>query len=220
MAERIRRFNLALVPARHAQSTLETFDKSDKKVTLAFQRVYKYTQNFKPAGQNRGLVLHGEVGRGKTHLMVATMRELVFRHGVSARFVEFSHLIADLKSSFDRGGGAAELLEPLTRVQVLAIDEIGKGRNTEWEGTVLDELISRRYNASSTIIGTSNYGPGPSKGLVASNLAVVDGPDRAKHLPNLVDRVGERVYSRLEEMCEFQELKGPDYRLRHRSWAQ
>jgi DNA replication protein DnaC len=220
MVERVRRFNLALIPARHSHSTLVSFDPSNKRVTPAFQRVNKYINGFGPRGENRGLVLHGEVGRGKTHLMVATLRELVFRHGASARFVEFSHLIADLKSSFDRGGGTSELLEPLTRVQVLAIDEIGKGRNTEWEGTVLDELISRRYNAAATIVGTSNYGPGPPRGLIAANLAKVDGPDRTEQIPALVDRVGERVYSRLEEMCDFQELKGPDYRLRNRPWAQ
>ncbi|MBW1879310.1 MAG: ATP-binding protein [Deltaproteobacteria bacterium] len=219
MVERTRRFNLAVVPARHAHSTLVSFDPSDKKVTLAFAQVNKYIQAFMPTGENRGLVLHGEVGRGKTHLMVATLRELVFRYGASARFVEFSHLIADLKSSFDRGGGTSALLDPLTRVRVLAIDEIGKGRNTEWEGTVLDELISRRYNAAATIIGTSNYGPGPAKGLVAANLAKVDGPNRAEQIPALVDRVGERVYSRLEEMCDFQALKGPDYRLRNRPWT-
>jgi len=214
--ERIRRFNAAGIPARHAHCTLVTFEKNRTNLKT-FEEVHRWIQEYQRRGDNRGLVLFGEVGRGKTHLMVATVRELIFRYGVTARFVEFSHLIADLKSTFDRGGGASALLDPLTRVHVLAIDELGKGRNTEYEGTVVDELISRRYNAAATLMGTANYGPGPSRGVAAPNLTEIGSP-RSPGMPRLVDRVGERVYSRLEEMCYFYELKGPDYRLRGRAW--
>lgn len=214
--ERIRNFNAAGVPARHAHCTLVSFE-PNRKVMPQFMKVQRYIKDYRPGEENRGLVLHGEVGRGKTHLMVATLRELVFRYGVTARFVEFSHLLADLKSTFDRGGGSQALLDPLTRVDVLAIDELGKGRNTEWEGTVLDELISRRYNAAATMLGTSNYAPGPATGVEVPNLA--DSGRKKESQPRLADRVGERVYSRLEEMCDFLPLKGGDYRLRHRPWA-
>lgn len=211
---RIARFNQAQVPSRHAHCTLATFEPN--KNIKVFAVVNRWIAEYDPKGRNRGIVLYGDVGRGKTHLMVAILRELIFRHGVSARFVEFSHLIADLKGTFDKGGGASEILEPLTTVQVLAVDELGKGRNTEYEGTVVDELISRRYNAASTIVGTSNYGPGPQKGRPAPNLAATD---HAEDNPRLVDRVGHRVYSRLEEMADFHELKGPDHRQKDRPWS-
>lgn len=215
--ERIRRFNAAGIPARHAHCTLVSFDPSDKKVTPIFGEVRKYLQSYHAGESNRGLVLYGEVGRGKTHLMVAVLRELIFSHGVSGRFVEFSHLIADLKSQFDRGQGAADLLDRLTGVQVLAIDELGKGRNTEFEGTVVDELISRFYNASKTVLATTNYAPGPPTGQATPNLSTAG--RRTDDRPKLVDRVGDRVYSRIEEMCDFYPLMGGDYRLRHRKWS-
>lgn len=206
VAHRARVFDEVRIPRRYAHATLESFTPSRANMP-AFIAVNRFITEFDPQSDNRGLVLHGQVGRGKTHLLVGMLRELVLRYGVSARFVEFSHLLADLKMSFDRRSGAAEILGPLSRVRVLAIDELGKGRNTEFEGTVLDELVSRRYNAAATILGTTNYEPRPATGRKAANLA------RAHHeQPTLADRVSERVFSRLREMCDFVPLEGEDHR--------
>ena len=57
----------------------------------------------------------------------------MFRHQVEAQFIEFSHLISLMKESFDKHGGAPVRLTLLTRTPVLAIDELGKGRKTDWE---------------------------------------------------------------------------------------
>jgi len=153
-----------------------------------------------------GFLLYGDVGRGKTHLMVASLRALIFKLGVSGRFVEFSLLLADLKASFEKRNNASTLVDPLYSVQVLAIDEMGKGRGSEWEKTVLDELISRRYNGLLTLLVTTNYQPGKTSGVSTPNLA------KASKVPHLVDRVDTRVYSRLEQMCRFIPTMGPDYR--------
>jgi len=187
-----------------ADKTLSNFLFSEVSTNVV-RSVSHYLKHFDLNGMSRGLVLYGSVGRGKTHLLTAMLRSLVLEHGVSARFVEFSHLLADLKSSFGRGGGANNLIEPLVRVDVLGIDELGKGRNTAFEGTVLDELISRRYNAGRTIIATTNYEPGPSSGLSVPDLAL-------NKRPALVDRIGDRVYSRLNEMCDMIPVQGCDYR--------
>jgi len=211
----LERFNDVGIPARHFNSTLASF-KPTPQLMPVFSAINAYIRDFRPGEINRGFVLFGDVGRGKTHLMVAVLRELVFRYGISARFVEFSHLLADLKGTFDKGGGTTQLMEPLSRVDVLSIDEMGKGRNTEFEGTVLDELISRRYNAGSTILATSNYAPGPVTGLASPNLVAaarrMAGAGSNSGTPTLSDRVGARVYSRLREMNEFYPVDGRDYR--------
>lgn len=208
--DRMALYNGAKIPARYAHCTRASFERRAKAQREIFLTVSRYLMDYAPGERNRGLVLYGDVGRGKTHLAAAAARELVFDHGASARFVEFSHLIADLKYSFDRGSGAADLLGPLVQVDVLIIDELGKGRQTEWEGTVLDELVTRRYNAAATILATSNYAPGPSTGAATPNLST---PGRR---PALVDRVGDRVYSRLQEMCDFAPVGGDDFRARSR----
>jgi DNA replication protein DnaC len=210
---RMRLFKDAQIPARHKDSTLKSFDARDVRTAPALGQVFRWLAEGGSGLPGRGLVLHGDVGRGKTHLLCALLRELALEHGHSVRFVEFSHLVADLKSSFDRGSGAADLLAPLTRVEVLGIDELGKGRNTEFEGTVVDEVVSRRYNARTVILATTNYAPGPSSGLLVPNNA------RPDQQPRLVDRLGDRVYSRIEEMCDFVPVHGDDWRQRSRPWA-
>lgn len=204
---RRRTFNEAHIPGRYADATLASFD-ATRGSGPAFVVLNRYLQQYRAKEDNRGFVLHGAVGRGKTHLMIGVLRELILRFGVTARFIEFSHLLADLKLSFDRGG-TAELVEPLSQVRVLAIDELGKGRNTEFEGTVLDEIVSRRYNASATILATTNFVPGAPTGRPVANQA-----ESAEHRvePTLADRVSERVYSRLREMSDFIPVGGDDYR--------
>lgn len=207
---RLERYTEARIPSRYADATLASFDGRRRGRMACFVALNQYLKEFAPGHPNRGIVLHGEVGRGKTHLMVAVMAEMILRFGVTARFVEFSHLLADLKSGFGKGVGSGDLISPLSRVEVLAIDELGKGRNTEFEGTVVDELISRRYNSSGTLLATTNYGPGAPTGIAAPNLATAG--RAAAATPLLVDRIGDRVYSRLRHMCDFIPVGGDDYR--------
>jgi DNA replication protein DnaC len=202
-------FDQLRIPARYANATLASFAPPPRGTGAAFIAANRYVKNYQPKDPNRGMIFHGAVGRGKTHLMIGVLRELVLQYGVSARFIEFSHLLGDLKASFDRRSGAADILEPLARVEVLAIDELGKGRNTEFEGTVLDELVSRRYNGLGTVLATTNYEPGAATGISAANLARRKQVDEAPALP---DRVGDRVYSRLRELCDFVPVQGQDYR--------
>jgi DNA replication protein DnaC len=206
LAEAVVRFDQAMLPARFAAAAATPFRHRDESQLVAMGAAMDVLRDFDPEAENRGLVLYGPVGRGKTHLMAYLVRRLVFERRVRARFVEFSHLLSELKASFDRGTAAAELVDPLVEVDVLVIDELGKGRSTEWELTVIDELVSRRYNAGRAILATTNFTPGAATGRRVANNAMPE--ERV----TLADRVGDRVYSRLTEVCSFVEMPGTDYR--------
>ncbi len=162
-----------------------------------------------------GLLFYGDPGRGKTHLLVAILRHLVLQRGIEARYVEFMHLLSDLRATYS-GGNPATVMAPLLKVPVLVVDELGKGRSaqqrrgeraaplvSEWVGDVLDELISKRYNSGRTTLFATNFYPGD---LTPEQKA--DG-----RIQPLSDRIGVRMYSRLMEMCESQPINGEDYRL-------
>lgn len=207
LGARIARFDDARIPGRHAKPLSSWSPTTNEQRTLLMQ-LNDVVENWSPdTSANRGLVLYGPVGRGKTHLMCGLLRELVFVRGVTARFVEFSHLLADLKQNFASGEGAGTLITELAAVEVLAIDELGKGHGTDYEGTVIEEIVSRRYNAERPTFATTNYLRGEPTGIRVPNFAL--GPE---YQPRLADRVGDRVYSRLVETCDFVEVTGRDHR--------
>lgn len=206
LGARMARFDDAKIPGRHAK-TLGGWVATSPDQVATRMHLDTLVQEWTPNGENRGVMFHGPVGRGKTHLLCGLLRELVFTRGVTARFVEFSHLLADLKQGFSSGEGSGPLITELAEVDVLGIDELGKGHGTDFEGTVIDEIISRRYNAERTILATTNFPPGDAIGVKVGNLALGE-----RHQPRLADRVGDRVYSRLVETCAFVLVTGEDHR--------
>lgn len=210
---RIERLNATRIPIRYAHCDIQTFkphsEGNQREIRL---RVYKHIEGFKPG--DPGLLLWGNVGTGKTHLLVSILRELAIERGLQTRFVEFTHLISDIKEGFSQGRYEADVLAPLTRAKVLGIDELGKGLTTDWQRSILDEVISRRYNQGLTTYMTTNLAADESDGAAAERSVQADSGTlrRALETPTLRERLGERIYSRLHEMCQFHEVRGPDFR--------
>jgi DNA replication protein DnaC len=205
--DRIHLFDGIGLPAIYKGASFMTFDPTRPGARPGWVAATTWVEQYRPGDHNRGLVLHGDVGRGKTHLLAAILREMAFRYGVRSRFLEFSELLTTLKTYFDAGKGAQAHLGGLVGVEVLGIDELGKGRNSDWERQVIDELISRRYSGMFTTLATTNYEPKQGTGRRdRHNLAVVE-------RETLEDRVGARVYSRLKQMCNFAPVLGEDQRI-------
>src|SRR5437762_11934249 len=176
----------------------------DQKIALA--RARRFVDEFVPAAAGqRALLFCGPPGSGKTHLLAAILRELAAKKSVRGRYEEFFLLLSDIRDGFSRGLSSREWLEPLRQVDVLAIDEIGKGgKNREFEQGVLDEVLSVRYNAGRPTLLATNY---PRPGTVGWEFRA-DG----QSAENPEHRVGPRIYSRLHEMCDLIDVLGPDQR--------
>jgi DNA replication protein DnaC len=217
--ERVKRrmdlFNAANIGVRYQKATLESFEATTKEQQAARTVANDFTLMY-PAVRG-GLIFWGSVGTGKTHLVVGIFRELTLRKGVACRFVDYGNLLNDLKRSYSSHQGDAAVMLPLVDVELLVIDELGKGRGTEWEETVLDDLISRRYNAGRVTLCTTNFEPRSAREDRASVNPAYQGRMKsalgdASAVPTLRDRVGERIFSRLCEMCEFVKVTGSDFR--------
>ncbi len=218
LVRRVQAFNDAHVPSKyhHTEATLEMFQRfqgsgTSKKaignLPQVHQRIYQWAAGYAPG--ERGFLLYGKVGTGKTHLLAAVIRYLTLEMGRPARFVEFTHLLSEIREGFDRGQGEAAVLAPVIDVEVLAIDELGKGRRNDWQLSVIDEIISKRYNRGLTTLFTTNY---PVEKKAAG--PALSGSDFARNatLETLEERVGDRIFSRLHEMAELVEIDAPDFR--------
>jgi len=209
---RVRLYNEARVPAKYADAVLNERYR-DRHNQEAFHTLRLFLSEYQRG--HKGLLVMGPPGTGKTWLVAAFIRELVFQHGVPVVFRDFFHLLSDLRSGYSNDTPESQLIDPLVAVEVLVIDELGKGRNTPWEQNILDVIISQRYNNRKTTIFTSNY-TDSRRTTLAESFRPKDAPSaRREELEikdTLPERVGSRIYSRLKEMCDFIPLVGPDRR--------
>jgi DNA replication protein DnaC len=208
--ERIGVFNQIGIPAAIAKASFESFKPWSPHASKAKVIAEDFAHKFRKDAPTKGFLLYGRPGAGKTHLLVAALRYLALEKGVAGRYVEFMLLLSDIRAGFDANRGHMEILRPLLQVPVLAIDELGKERGTEWERSMLDELISRRFNSGLATLFATNYfleeGEYPVK--EAPGMRNTRAPDfgREAESMTLPRRVGDRIYSRLNEMCTFVKL--------------
>lgn len=226
---RIALFNQAALPARYHAATFKSYlpapteGCNQTQVKAAFERWHRWAaNNVLPGGHlprhQKGIGLWGGTGVGKTHLMTALVRSLTLEHGIQVKFADFSSLLWDLKSGFDSGAGEGQLIAPLVDVEVLCIDELGKGRASEWEVGVLDAIVGGRYNRGRvTFFATNHPFSDAHAALPRTSNEAHAAMARATLDPagqSLESRVGGRIFSRLAEMCEILPLHGPDARTR------
>ena len=108
------------------------------------------------------LIVVGNVGTGKTHLVSAYINALVAK-GVFAKYIteyDFADLFT-VRHSKDASVSRDANLEiyHCKNYQVLVIDEVGKRELTKNQNIELDELISARYDNMLRTIIVSNLTP-------------------------------------------------------------
>ncbi|QPJ66758.1 MAG: ATP-binding protein [Candidatus Nitrohelix vancouverensis] len=211
------------LPSKYAKVELETYHPFDSSQKKALSRARDFLADFKKGGSdfNHGLVFMGGPGVGKTHLCVAIVKSLILDLGVSCKFVDFFQLFGEIRQGYSEDRAEKSLIEPLIQSRVLVIDELAKGRrHSEWEQSILDEFISARYNAGNKVtLYTTNYLnqlPNGKKSKKDDQQDRVDFRERefqqSFSKETLLDRVGERIYSRITESSDFIEIKGEDFR--------
>lgn len=213
LVHRLKKVGEAGIPGKFVATKLETYHPIHDSQKFALRQAQDFVKEF--GASQQGLLFMGRPGLGKTHLAVAVLKMLILDKGADCKFVDFFQLLSDIRYGYSQDLSEQAIINPYVAAPVLVIDELAKGRNTEWELTMLDQIISSRYNAADKItLFTTNYSdqpPTPKKdGKNDTHKEYGRGAVVAEE--TLQDKVGERIYSRLVEMCRFVKLEGIDYR--------
>jgi DNA replication protein DnaC len=196
---RCRPQRVALAKARHLSAVIPrryadvSFDRPP--VTEIDAQVVAATRRF--AGQidaqldaGRGLWFMGPVGTGKTTLAMLVSKAAL-RAGRSVAIYSLPRLLNEIRDTHRAERSHVELLDRLTAVDLLHIDDVGAERTTDWVLEELYSIVNGRYEDQRSIVLTTNI------------------LDREA----LCEQITDRTVSRLTEMCDELPLLGHDRRM-------
>jgi DNA replication protein DnaC len=211
------RLERARIPERYRNCTLRNFERLNESLQGAFIMAETFVTDYTSNLEGKGLLFTGSMGVGKTHLAVGLIHALITERSVSCLFCDYRELLKQIQESYNASTQVTELqvLQPIFNTEVLLIDDLGYIRPTEWVWDTVALILNSRYNAKRTTIITTNY-PNHPAGFREStdkprSRSQADA-ERAMREETLGDRIGERMRSRLAEMCVEVKLEGEDLR--------
>jgi DNA replication protein DnaC len=158
--------------------------------------------------QRKSLYIWGEVGTGKTFIVCALLRafvekaEQIVRDKIAENrvvyyeaplYISIPELFMFIRDSFKPNSVLSErsIIEQYSDARRVVFDDIGVEAPTDTTIQRLYSLVDNRYRDMKQTLFTSNY-----------------------NLTDLAGRIGERIPSRIFEMCHVINLKGPNRRKR------
>lgn len=137
-----------------------------------------------------GLFIHGESGTGKTYAVYALCKFL--ENKCSFKIENWIDLLNSVKKAIaENGTSDMQEMDKRRRFDgIYFIDDIGTENVTPYVIDMMYQLVNYRYNEMLPIVITTN--------LTKAGFA---------------ERYGDRIMSRLFEMCDVVELTGKDRRL-------
>lgn len=169
----------ARIPLRFAGSEFASYwaVEQGQKVALSVCKAYaeKWPERI-AAGAS--LVLTGLPGTGKTHLACAVGNAVMEGHVASVLFCTVSTALRAIKETYRKGSerGEQDVINKLTRPDLLILDEVGVQVGSEHEKLLMFEILNERYQDMRPTI-------------LISNLSITE----------LEDFLGQRVMDRYRE---------------------
>ena len=203
---------------------------------MALIKASGYVDNYLVQPTPKGLLFQGSPGLGKTHLAVGVIWKLIETKSVSCFFCDFAAALQKIRDSI-----SSEKTLVLPRMvydaEVLVLDDFGAQRWSAWVQDQMSNVISYRYNHGRATIITTNLLDKPSSDRNAMRIAAMKKLGVMDHLnqvdtfqktrleecgirftavrdepETLEDQIGDRLRSRLHEMCDVVPMYGHDYR--------
>jgi DNA replication protein DnaC len=158
--------------------------------------------------EGRGMWLVGDVGTGKTTLaMIVSGAALEAGHSVA--IYSLPRLLNLIRDEVGTDNSLLDLLDRLSCVDLLHIDDLGAQHTTPWRLEQLYSIVDARYQSGRPIVATTNLMPDELAGQMGRRTltTVSEGgtgessEERRVVSDDASEVVGRRIVSRLIEMC-------------------
>ncbi|HEX7502021.1 MAG TPA: ATP-binding protein [Acidobacteriota bacterium] len=192
----------ANIPQRFLGTELKSYfpDKANQSQAKAKKAAEKFIADY-PAVEG-GLLFQGATGVGKTRLLCCIGNQLIKEKDAEVLYIDWNDLTREMRSGEDTSNRdfstIGQLLQRLTRAELLLFDELGASRPSPWVEDNIYYLVNRRYNDNRITLFASNF---YDKKIGSEET--------------LSERIGNRIRSRLYEMARSVEIMGADYRQKH-----
>ena len=184
---------LANIPPRWREVRFDTLDPKIQPVAQRLAREYAVGFN----KDSPSLVFYSPGnGTGKTTLVAAIANHILHELRVPVMFAKARDIMLDIRKTFsDRYETEAEILDKISYVALLVLDDVGVDRPSEWIKSTYWTLMDRRFDWLLPVVVTTNK-PFEGSGEI------------------LADRIGEGAASRLLGLCRENviDMSGPDLR--------
>lgn len=143
------------IPDNLQKCTFENFEKDLNSDVRNLYQGFRYFATSLDKDNPKTLAVVGSMGTGKTHLSIATGKELVKR-GFSVYFISFPTLMRNIRETMDKGNDMTqtEIFKMIERCDVFILDDIMVTSGTTYEVNTLENIIEVRMGKAN--IYTSN----------------------------------------------------------------
>ena len=134
----------SLIPEDLKDAAFTNFEPKNESQEKVLHALMDYTLDFN-LKEPTNIILGGSNGVGKSHLGVATVREIM-KKGFSGIFVSVPRLLTKIKDTYNRKSQYQEVqyLEMLANCDILCLDDIGQEKSGEWVAEKMFEIIDSR----------------------------------------------------------------------------
>ncbi len=180
----------AVIPRRYRDAAFERPPVTDIEPRRVVDEVRSFCDRIEEhLDAGRGLWLMGPVGTGKTTLAML-VSQAARTAGRSVAIYSLPRLLNEIRETHSAQRSHLDLLDRLTAIDLLHIDDVGAERTTDWVLEELYSIVNARYEDQRSMVITTNRDP-----------------------EALQEQIGERTVSRLVEMCDALPLQGHDRRM-------